>query len=236
MNFAIFASLVIALGMLPGRVSSYTPCAGCPYSPPYWTTSTTSTTVPSIVSTTTTTTTSTSVQPSCIPQCPPPTATFTVTQLVSATFTCPPLTYSTQTVTCSDFVSTVSRTISLYIDCPVPTTATVSYIRCPSVTTISRIWETRPACTDPAPVTICPKATSTSTATAFQTLGGPCKTSTVTLPPATQTIPNCPPTPTIVRANLWGQCGGIGWVGPTVCVEGAVCKVWNPYHSQCLAP
>ncbi|KAH9945064.1 endo-1,4-B-xylanase A [Epithele typhae] len=32
----------------------------------------------------------------------------------------------------------------------------------------------------------------------------------------------------------WGQCGGIGWTGPTTCVSGTVCTVLNPYFSQCL--
>ncbi|KAF7345699.1 Glycoside hydrolase family 3 protein [Mycena venus] len=35
------------------------------------------------------------------------------------------------------------------------------------------------------------------------------------------------------QAVLWGQCGGIGWTGPTTCSEG-VCTVSNPYYSQCL--
>jgi hypothetical protein len=32
----------------------------------------------------------------------------------------------------------------------------------------------------------------------------------------------------------WGQCGGIGWTGPTTCVSGTTCKVGNPWYSQCL--
>lgn len=35
--------------------------------------------------------------------------------------------------------------------------------------------------------------------------------------------------------SLYGQCGGINWTGPTVCVAGATCKVQNPYYSQCLS-
>jgi len=34
-------------------------------------------------------------------------------------------------------------------------------------------------------------------------------------------------------APLYGQCGGIGWTGPTTCAQGT-CKVSNPYYSQCL--
>ncbi|UKZ55831.1 hypothetical protein TrVGV298_009655 [Trichoderma virens] len=32
---------------------------------------------------------------------------------------------------------------------------------------------------------------------------------------------------------LYGQCGGIGWQGPTCCSSGT-CKVGNAYYSQCL--
>ncbi|KAH8682532.1 glycoside hydrolase family 11 protein [Xylariales sp. PMI_506] len=32
---------------------------------------------------------------------------------------------------------------------------------------------------------------------------------------------------------LYGQCGGIGWSGPTCCSSGT-CKVGNAYYSQCL--
>jgi hypothetical protein len=31
-----------------------------------------------------------------------------------------------------------------------------------------------------------------------------------------------------------GQCGGIGWAGPTQCVSPYTCKVGNPWYSQCL--
>lgn len=32
---------------------------------------------------------------------------------------------------------------------------------------------------------------------------------------------------------LYGQCGGIGWQGPTCCASGT-CKAANDYYSQCL--
>lgn len=32
---------------------------------------------------------------------------------------------------------------------------------------------------------------------------------------------------------LYGQCGGIGWNGPSCCSSGS-CKVSNSYYSQCL--
>ncbi|SJL04726.1 related to endo-1,4-beta-xylanase [Armillaria ostoyae] len=33
---------------------------------------------------------------------------------------------------------------------------------------------------------------------------------------------------------VWGQCGGIGWTGSTVCDAGTTCTVLNAYYSQCL--
>ncbi|EPS41633.1 hypothetical protein H072_4499 [Dactylellina haptotyla CBS 200.50] len=36
------------------------------------------------------------------------------------------------------------------------------------------------------------------------------------------------------QQTVWGQCGGIGWTGPTTCVSGASCFAQNPYYSQCL--
>ncbi|KAF8315162.1 cellobiohydrolaseII [Clavulina sp. PMI_390] len=36
------------------------------------------------------------------------------------------------------------------------------------------------------------------------------------------------------QSSLYGQCGGIGYSGPTTCVAGATCVYSNPYYSQCL--
>jgi hypothetical protein len=33
---------------------------------------------------------------------------------------------------------------------------------------------------------------------------------------------------------LYGQCGGIGWTGPTCCASGSVCTYNSAYYSQCL--
>lgn len=51
-------------------------------------------------------------------------------------------------------------------------------------------------------------------------------TPTTTTPPATST----PPTG---GSPMWGQCGGIGWTGPTTCAQGS-CKYSNDWYSQCL--
>ncbi|KAI0750027.1 endoglucanase [Daedaleopsis nitida] len=33
--------------------------------------------------------------------------------------------------------------------------------------------------------------------------------------------------------STWGQCGGSGWTGDTVCVSGSACVKVNDYYSQC---
>ncbi|KDQ16044.1 carbohydrate-binding module family 1 protein [Botryobasidium botryosum FD-172 SS1] len=52
------------------------------------------------------------------------------------------------------------------------------------------------------------------------TTSRPTTTTTTSAPTATQT--------------KYGQCGGIGWTGPTACASGSTCKVSNEYYSQCL--
>jgi len=58
---------------------------------------------------------------------------------------------------------------------------------------------------------------------------------TVAPPPPTTTGGSSPTTtpvgPTIPK---YGQCGGIGWTGGTVCASGSTCTKSNDYYSQCL--
>ncbi|MCJ1313281.1 hypothetical protein MMC25_006958 [Agyrium rufum] len=63
----------------------------------------------------------------------------------------------------------------------------------------------------PAP----PKSTSTST---------PVKVSTTSSAPVSSTS----------AVALYGQCGGTGWKGSTVCVAGAKCVANGAYYSQCV--
>jgi endo-1,4-beta-xylanase len=55
-------------------------------------------------------------------------------------------------------------------------------------------------------------------------------------PPVTTPPVTAPPAPgnggTVAE---WGQCGGIGWTGATVCVAPFTCKAANAYYSQCLS-
>ncbi|PFH48763.1 glycoside hydrolase family 10 protein [Amanita thiersii Skay4041] len=36
------------------------------------------------------------------------------------------------------------------------------------------------------------------------------------------------------QSGAWGQCGGIGWTGPTTCISGYTCVFQNDWYSQCL--
>ncbi|KZT43365.1 hypothetical protein SISSUDRAFT_1057768 [Sistotremastrum suecicum HHB10207 ss-3] len=67
------------------------------------------------------------------------------------------------------------------------------------------------------------KSTSTTTSSSTKTTSttsSTTKTTTSTASGATQT--------------KYGQCGGIGWSGPTTCASGSTCTVGNAYYSQCL--
>ncbi|KAH8093705.1 glycoside hydrolase superfamily [Cristinia sonorae] len=38
----------------------------------------------------------------------------------------------------------------------------------------------------------------------------------------------------VLSVSVWGQCGGIGFTGSTVCDTGSVCSKQNDYYSQCI--
>ncbi|KAF9462435.1 acetyl xylan esterase [Collybia nuda] len=57
---------------------------------------------------------------------------------------------------------------------------------------------------------------------------------TVTGPTTTTGPTSTTPTPTGSQQVHWGQCGGIGWTGPTVCQAPYACVAANAYYSQCL--
>lgn len=38
----------------------------------------------------------------------------------------------------------------------------------------------------------------------------------------------------VASVSTWGQCGGIGYTGDTVCVAGATCTSYNAYYYQCI--
>ncbi|KAF3939549.1 hypothetical protein ABW19_dt0210364 [Dactylella cylindrospora] len=51
----------------------------------------------------------------------------------------------------------------------------------------------------------------------------------------TTAAPTTTPPPTGGTQSQWGQCGGTGWTGPTLCASPATtCSLINPYYAQCL--
>ncbi|KAF5310541.1 hypothetical protein D9619_007844 [Psilocybe cf. subviscida] len=62
-------------------------------------------------------------------------------------------------------------------------------------------------------------------------------TITSTTRSSTTTVTSTPtPTATPIGTPLWGQCGGQGYTGPTVCQPPGICTCENPYHSNCFPP
>ncbi|TEB34739.1 cellobiohydrolase [Coprinellus micaceus] len=59
----------------------------------------------------------------------------------------------------------------------------------------------------------------------------PGTTTVVTTPPTTPTTPTTP----AATQTQWGQCGGVGYSGPTICTTGTTCRKINDYYSQCVA-
>lgn len=55
-------------------------------------------------------------------------------------------------------------------------------------------------------------------------------------PPTTSSSTRSTPTTSSSggTAAHWGQCGGIGWTGPTQCASGYTCTYSNDWYSQCL--
>ncbi|KAF9889037.1 hypothetical protein FE257_008014 [Aspergillus nanangensis] len=67
------------------------------------------------------------------------------------------------------------------------------------------------------------KTTTTTTTSKTSTTSTTSKTTATTSSSATSTATSTP----------YGQCGGAGYTGPTICPSGWTCTVANPYYSQC---
>lgn len=76
-------------------------------------------------------------------------------------------------------------------------------------------------------------SSSSSRTTATSSSSSSRMTTTVTSATTTTTITTTT-TASGPAASHWGQCGGVGWSGPTVCASPYTCTVLNPYYSQCL--
>ncbi|KAI1123356.1 carbohydrate-binding module family 1 protein [Nemania abortiva] len=81
-----------------------------------------------------------------------------------------------------------------------------------------------------------PAWTAVSSALAAAATGGATTTtaSTTLVTSTTSTATTASPTTTGCAAQKYGQCGGIGWTGCTVCAAGSTCTFGNNYYSQCL--
>ncbi|KIJ23444.1 carbohydrate-binding module family 1 protein [Sphaerobolus stellatus SS14] len=94
-----------------------------------------------------------------------------------------------------------------------------------------------PVCVSTTPTTVTTVAPTTTNPTAYCPVPSISCAASATLTTTTQgncvNWPVCVPTQTPTQIK-YGQCGGIGWSGPTVCASGSTCKVSNPYFSQCL--
>ncbi|KAK7694577.1 hypothetical protein QCA50_001763 [Cerrena zonata] len=81
-----------------------------------------------------------------------------------------------------------------------------------------------------------PPATASAPATtAAPTTAAP--TSPATSQPVTTAAPSSPTTSAPAPAGtqtIYGQCGGNGWTGPTVCASGSTCVKQNDFYSQCI--
>ncbi|KAK6505106.1 hypothetical protein TWF481_007028 [Arthrobotrys musiformis] len=95
-----------------------------------------------------------------------------------------------------------------------------------SSTTTTRTTTTATTLTTSARTTT-PSSTTRSTTT---TTTASTTTRTTTTPSTTSRTTTSASSGT--GAPLWGQCGGIGWTGPTTCASGT-CVKQNEYYSQC---
>ncbi|KAJ3108622.1 hypothetical protein HK100_003403, partial [Physocladia obscura] len=114
---------------------------------------------------------------------------------------------TTTTTTTTTGLSTATNSVSKTIS---------SSTRSPTTTT------TTTTTTTPTTTTIRTTSLTTTTTTTRTT-----STTTTTTTTATGSNGAC--------ATVNGQCGGIGWTGPTCCVSGSLCWATNPYYSHCLA-
>lgn len=67
----------------------------------------------------------------------------------------------------------------------------------------------------------------------------PTNPTTAVPPPSNPTTPAAPPPtapPVTGTAAHWGQCGGIGWAGPTICAAPYTCQASNAYVSILASP
>ena len=89
---------------------------------------------------------------------------------------------------------------------------------------------TQPATSSAAPATTT-KTSTTSTSTSKTTV---VSSSSTTLKTSTVQVPTTTAAPTGATQSKYGQCGGIGWTGATVCASGSSCTLLNDWYAQCV--
>ncbi|KJA26910.1 carbohydrate-binding module family 1 protein [Hypholoma sublateritium FD-334 SS-4] len=105
-----------------------------------------------------------------------------------------------------------------------PTTATWNTASEP--TAFPTVWPGSAGGSAPTSVKTTVTPTTTAPTTVKTTVTPTTTVKTTTAVPTT--------TSTAGAAALYGQCGGIGWTGPTTCAQGT-CQATNSYYSQCLS-
>lgn len=75
--------------------------------------------------------------------------------------------------------------------------------------------------------------TTTSSKATTTTTSSTLKTSTTTSSTKTSSSTSTAPSSTCT-VSVYGQCGGTGYTGCTICASGSTCTVQNTYYSQCL--
>lgn len=77
-------------------------------------------------------------------------------------------------------------------------------------------------------------ATATVSSPVSTTTSKPLTTSTTLATSTTKATTSSTTTASSAGQTHWGQCGGIGWSGPTTCASPYTCQYSNAYYSQCL--
>ncbi|KAG8856014.1 hypothetical protein FRB96_006581 [Tulasnella sp. 330] len=110
-----------------------------------------------------------------------------------------------------------------------PTVATTAWPTTATWATAGQPSAIPSVCAGGGSVTTTPTSTITTTGKTTSSTTTTSKTTTTTSTSATTTTSTS--TGTVPE---YGQCGGIGYTGSTVCAAGYTCKVSSPYYSQCL--
>jgi len=96
---------------------------------------------------------------------------------------------------------------------------------------------TAPATTAPSSTTVTAATSTTASTTAFTTASTTESTMVVTTESATVSTTASTTTSTAAEGpciKAYGKCGGVGWTGPSCCVEGFRCHDEHDYHHLCV--